>query len=359
MRKLLGLLALTLAVSGIAVADQDFLKSINFDTNVRYRYQDISGTDANKIGNEGFKQENRVRTRWVKNVSGTVVLSDEWGLEADFWVTHRNQTGRKGHDRTSRYEYWNPGLTLKKNVQLGNLDTTFKFSYENEANRKREGIKEGAYKTESISNEFTLGPEFNVKLLGQDINVDTGLVYFKLNGTADNNLHYSASDTISKKTEGWGLNLNLSTSGTIAEGSYGKFTYGLDFFNKFRDGNGEKFNANGEKEKYGSNVYLDYVQNVKYTSPNFLGGFYGQLTVQNEWERWTATNGWNNYFDVITGLGYKKAFDLSVGTLTVNPYTSYSVVNRETSHKDNRENKRQTIERNEVRAGLKVGLSVK
>ena len=358
MKKMLGLLALTLAVSGVASADQDFLKSINFDTNVRYQYHDISGNEANNIGNEGFKQENRRRTRWLKTVSGTVVLSDEYGVEADFSVTHRNQTDRAGNTRTGRSQYWNPVLTLRKDIQLGSLDTTFKLKYENETNRPRAGIKDGKYKTGSIFNEITFGPEFKINLLGQNVSVDTGVVYFKLNGGADNNLPYKASDLVKGKADGWGLNLNLATDGTIAEGDYGKFTYGLGFVHKFRDVKGEFATPTGT-EKAGSNVYLDYTQNVKYTSPTFLGGFYGQLTLQNEWEKHTSVTGWDNTFDVITGLGYKTSFDTAVGEVSINPYTSYSVINRTTNYNKHRENKRLTIERNEIRAGLKLGLAVK
>ena len=354
MKKMLGLLALTLAVSGVASAEQDFLKSISVDTNVRYRYQDLSGEDANGIGNEGFKKENRIRTRWLKTVSGTVVLSDEFGLEADFSVLHRNETNRLGNEKLNKNEYWNPSLTLRKNVQLGNLDTTFKLKYENQTDRRRENGTTGPYKTRGIFNEFTFGPEFKINLLGQNVSVDTGIVYFNVKGSSDENLPYSASALDKGKADGWGLNLNLATDGTIAEGGFGKVTYGLEFINKFRDVKGE-FNG----EKAGTNVYLDYLQNVKYTTPTFLGGFYGQLALENEWEKHTSVTGWNNNFDIVTGLGYSTSFDTAVGEVTVNPYTSYSVLNRDTSYNKHRENKRLTIERNELRAGLKVGLSVK
>ena len=354
MKKMLGLLALTLAVSGVASAEQDFLKSISVDTNVRYRYQDLSGEDANGIGNEGFKKENRIRTRWLKTVSGTVVLSDEFGLEADFSVLHRNETNRLGNEKLNKNEYWNPSLTLRKNVQLGNLDTTFKLKYEHQADRRRENGTTGAYNTRGIFNEFTFGPEFKVNLLGQNVSVDTGIVYFNIKGSSDENLPYSASALDKGKADGWGLNLNLATDGTIAEGGFGKVTYGLEFINKFRDVKGE-FNG----EKAGTNVYLDYLQNVKYTTPTLLGGFYGQLILQNEWEKYTSVTGWDNTFDIVTGLGYKTSFDTSVGEITINPYTSYSILNRESNYNKDRDNKRITIERNEIRAGLKLGLAVK
>lgn len=43
MKKLLGLLALTLVVSGFAKADQDVLKNINISTEYRQNYQDKAG----------------------------------------------------------------------------------------------------------------------------------------------------------------------------------------------------------------------------------------------------------------------------------------------------------------------------
>ena len=66
MKKLLGLLALTVAVSGIASADQDVLKSINATTEIRQGWTDKTGTGegkGNEIGNEGFKKNNRTRSR--------------------------------------------------------------------------------------------------------------------------------------------------------------------------------------------------------------------------------------------------------------------------------------------------------
>ena len=73
MKKLLGLLALTVAVSGIASADQDYLKSINATTEIRQGWTDKTGTGegkANEIGNEGFKKKNITRTRWRNVVKG-------------------------------------------------------------------------------------------------------------------------------------------------------------------------------------------------------------------------------------------------------------------------------------------------
>ena len=67
MKKILGLLALTLAVSGVAGANQDVLKNINISTEYRQNYQDKTGDDANGIGFAGFKKDNRGRTRVILN----------------------------------------------------------------------------------------------------------------------------------------------------------------------------------------------------------------------------------------------------------------------------------------------------
>lgn len=56
MKKLVGLLALTLAISGVAYSDQDVIKSIKVTSEVRQGWQDKDGDKANGIGNAGFKK---------------------------------------------------------------------------------------------------------------------------------------------------------------------------------------------------------------------------------------------------------------------------------------------------------------
>ena len=76
---MLGLLALTVAVSGIASADQDYLKSINATTEIRQGWTDKTGTGEGKgngIGNEGFKKDNRARTRWRNVLKWELKLVD-------------------------------------------------------------------------------------------------------------------------------------------------------------------------------------------------------------------------------------------------------------------------------------------
>lgn len=360
MKKILGLLALTLAVSGVASADQDFLKTISVDTNVRYQFQDISGNDANGIGNEGFKQENRIRTRWLKTVSGTVHLSDEFDLDADFAVTHRNETIRKGHKREKENEFWAPSLTIYKGVKLGSLDTKFAFGWKQENNKvvKANEVKVDGART--IWNEFTLGPSFTTDVFGQKVNVNTGVVYFKLNGETEG--EYFTGKFEKGKSEGWGLNLGLSTGGNLYEGSLGTISYGLGFNHFFRDASGKL--ASGEKAP--SNVKLSYTQNIKYSTPTYAG-FSGYVNFTNEWTKHTVGTRrvgktgktWGNEFNIIPGVDYKTKFETSVGTVTVNPYVSYSALQRVTEHnKNNKDNKNKTTEKNEVRLGLKLTLDV-
>ena len=82
MKKILGVLVLVLAISGIASGGQDFLKKIAVRTEWRYQWKGISSSDEDStpIGNAGFKKEKRSRTRWHKTISGTVNLSEEWIL---------------------------------------------------------------------------------------------------------------------------------------------------------------------------------------------------------------------------------------------------------------------------------------
>ena len=86
MKKLLGLLSLTLVTSGFAKADQDILKNINVSTEYRQNYQDKTGDDANGIGFAGIKKDNRGRTR-VRNIfSGKIGLVDEGDWDLTFFT---------------------------------------------------------------------------------------------------------------------------------------------------------------------------------------------------------------------------------------------------------------------------------
>ena len=190
MKKILGLLALMLAVSGIASADQDVLKDIKFSTEVRQSWQDRDGKDANGIGNEGFKKNNRTRTRVRSFISGNLSLNDEWGLNAYFNFKNDNdklQNKFSGNSITHNGTYgkrdnWYTTLELSKSVKLGSFEVTPTLGWYNETNRKKlnSAGKEdpaGSMKTTGISNDIYFGPSFDFKVFGQNVSATLQAVY--------------------------------------------------------------------------------------------------------------------------------------------------------------------------------------
>lgn len=206
------------------------------------------------------------------------------------------------------------------------------------------------------SNEFYFGPTFSMNVLGQNIKTTTEAVYFMQNGNADQDGRYyhtaAKYDDKGNKigdyaaNRGWGANVILATDGKIAETGFGKFSYDVELDHYLRD-------ASGKDNK--SNVKLDYTVGLNYNTPS-LGGFYGYIRPENEWTKHTATDGYTNEFTVWTGVGYKADIDTSVGTISINPSLRYSPVNKYT---EKVKAGRNTTETNELRAGVKVGLTVK
>ena len=124
MKKLLGLLALTVTVSGVAAADQDVLKSINASSEVRQEWSDVHGSDANEIGNAGFKKENKGTLRWRNVVSGELTLVDEWDLNAKFEVQNdQDKWYNAGELSNARGEEWETNFQLSKPITFGSLET--------------------------------------------------------------------------------------------------------------------------------------------------------------------------------------------------------------------------------------------
>ena len=368
MKKLLGLLALTVAVSGIASADQDVLKSINATTEIRQGWTDKTGTGegkANEIGNEGFKKNNRTKTRWRNVVKGELKLVDEWNLDASFKVQHDsdNSRGVVGKDAAgnpvygskARGEGWETNFELAKPVKLGPVETTTALGWTHKTGRVKTNGTQGSYHTVGQSNEIYFGPTFGISVLGQNISTTLQAVYFNTNGGKSADYAYEGKEFERRKTEGYGFNADFSTDGKIFDNNAGKLGYYVNLNNHLRDGEG-KLSATGKEAK--SSVYLDYVVGATYTTPS-VAGFYGQLNVENEWEKHTAVTGYTNTFSLWTNAGYKVGFDTPVGTVTVNPFVKYRPLHRETVYNKHDEDKKVTSEVNEVRAGLGVGLSVK
>ena len=355
MKKLLGLLALTVAVSGIASADQDYLKSINATTEIRQGWTDQSGNGkgkGNELGNEGFKKANKTNTKWRNVVKGELKLVDEWNLDAKFKVQHDNN---KKNSSKEKSEGWSTNIELAKPVKIGSVETTTVLGWDHDSSREK---KNGSYHTTGQSNVIYFGPTFGISVLGQNISTTLQAVYFDTNGGKDADYVYSGKKFVRGKTEGYGINADFSTDGKIFEGSAGKLGYSVGLNHHLRDGGG-KLVKTGKEAK--SSVYLDYTVEATYTTPSFAG-FYGQLQVGNEWMKHTAKKGYENEFYVWTNLGYKAGFETPVGTVTVNPFVKYRPVQKYTEKARNEiTNKveKKTTETNELRAGLGVGLSVK
>ena len=353
MKKVLGILALVLSISGIASADQDTIKDIQFNQDYRGKFTDQTGSKANKIGNAGFKRKNvkgvKARTEFETNLR----LKDEGDLDANLYYKHEADTAFKNGKKTDNKESTDlVDGSLSKNVKLGNLDTNTKLGIRHWTN------KVGKKHAQSVgeSNEFYFGPTFSMNVLGQNIKTTTEAVYFMQNGNADQDGRYyhtaAKYDNEGKKigdyaaNRGWGANVILATDGKIAETGFGKFSYDVELDHYLRD-------ASGKDNK--SNVKLDYTVGLNYNTPS-LGGFYGYIRPENEWTKHTATDGYTNEFTVWTGVGYKADIDTSVGTISINPSLRYSPVNKYT---EKVKAGRNTTETNELRAGVKVGLTVK
>lgn len=343
MKKLLGILALALSVSGIASADQDVVKNVWVNQDIRSGFTDQTGDGHNFRGNAGFRKKNITKVKSVTEVGTTLGLNDEWGLDANLYYKHDEgiafDKGKKTDDRTAKDLI---DANLSKNVKWGSLDTNTKLGvrhWTNKAGKRRTN-------TEGESNEVYFGPTFGMNLFNQNIKTTLEAVYFTQNGTADQDGRYYRVAKDTNANHGWGANLLLGTDGTIAEGGYGKFSYDVELDHYLRD-------ANGAHNK--SNVKLDYTVGLNYDTPVWHG-LYAFVRPEDNWNRNTAVDGYENEFSVWTGVGYKANFDTSVGTISVNPSLRYRPVHKDTvKYKDDRN----TTEVNEVRAGVKVGLTVK
>ena len=351
MKKLLGLLALTVAVSAVASADQDVLKSIKATTEIRQGWTDKSGTSkgkGNKLGNEGFKKDNKTKTRWRNVVKGELKLVDEWDLDASFKVQHDNDRVNSSKEKS---EGWSTNIELAKPVKIGPFETTTALGWDHDSSRAKKH-------TTGQSNVIYFGPTFGINVLGQNISTTLQAVYFDTNGEKDADYVYAGEAFKRNKTEGYGINADFSTDGKIFEGSAGKLGYSVGLNHHLRDGRGKLVKTDKEAK---SSVYLDYTVEAAYTTPSFAG-FYGELQVGNEWMKHTAKKGYENEFYVWTNAGYKAGFETPVGTVTVNPFVKYRPVQKYTvKAREESTNKvvKTTKETNELRAGLAVGLSVK
>ena len=367
MKKVLGVLALALSVSNLALADQeqDTLKEIHFSTQIRQSYTDKEVNTGNGLGIAGFKGDNKEKTRWRNNVGGDLNLVDEGnlGLRFEFQNDQDRKTNKfnyqtkKGTKGTvDKTQTWENDIALYKDITLGSWTSKWDLGWTYKATGGT-----GRYSGHrGTSNEIYVGPTFGVNFLGQSFGVKTQLVYFDQSGDKSADNAWDGSDFRKGKVSGYGVNLAVENGGKIFDNAIGSLNYNVGLTHKLRDAKG-KLTATGKDAK--STVYLDYVAGATYKTPEFVG-IYGLVNTENEWERQTARHGFQNQFSVWTGVGYKKGFDLPVGTLTVNPEVKYRVVHKETvkgNYSDDRylNTDKYTREYNELRAGVRVGLEVK
>ena len=339
MKKLLGILALTLAASALASAanarEQDYFESINWNTEYRMDYQDVD----NGIGNEGFKSENSKENVLRNTLSGTLNLQDEWGLKADFSILSKTYDKESFED--SDAQGWETDLNVRKSIKLGNYDTDFTLI---EWKRWENGSGDE-------TNVFLMGPKFSVKVLGQNVSVATQAVYF------DGDKNVDETDYYVPGTRGYGANIDFGFGGNLYQGNYGTLSYGQVIENHWR-------NATGTND-YKNSWKIKSVSTLKYETPAFLGGFYAGTELLNEWIRHTASaeNGlakfkYTNEFNVTPYLGYKTSFSTPIGEVAVNPYVQYRALQRFTEENGKSDNDRVTEETNRFTAGLSLGLKL-
>ena len=338
MKKLLGILALTLAASALASAanarEQDYFESINWNTEYRMDYQDVD----NGIGNEGFKSENSKENVLRNTLSGTLNLQDEWGLKADFSILSKTYDKESFVD--SDAQGWETDLNVRKSIKLGNYDTDFTLI------EWKRWEKEG-----QETNELLVGPKFSINVLGQNVSVTTKAVYYKEMAGSKEASYYVGG------TEGYGANVDFGFGGNIYQGDYGTLSYAVSLANHWR-------NATGEND-YKNNWELDYETTVDYKTPSFLGGFYAGTELYNEWIRHTASaeNGlagfkYTNEFNVTPYLGYKTSFSTPIGEVAVNPYVKYRAFQRYTQENGLSDNDRVTTEEDRLHVGVSLGLNL-
>ena len=345
MKKTLGLLALTVAVSSVSLAEQDFVKSLSLDV------QGANQFDARQ--DSLVKTGKRTKLKFIKTVAGTVVLSDEAGLEADFSLGHVDEFNRNaaviltapgsiaGHGRANLSV--EPKLALRKDVKLGNLDTTLKVGYEGKIERK-----DAAAPTNVYTNTFYFQPSF--KVVG--VSVEPKVLY-TMHDTNNSDIALTASE----KHKVWGVDLNLSYGNTLAEGKYGKLEYSVSLNNKYRrlastltDGANTAVNNDPAKN---SKYVVSFNPSVTYTTPDFVG-FTGSVKVSDELSKTVNVDGYTNGFKVELNANYKKEVETAVGKVVIKPYVSYNLVDTavtKTAPGDTYKNNGK-----ELKTGLKVSL---
>ncbi len=333
MKKTLGLLALTVAVSSVSLADQDFVKSLSLDVQGVNQF-DAHATSAVKTGA-------RSKLKFIKTVAGTVVLSDEAGLEADFSLGHADTFNRSTATPTGRANLEvEPKLALRKNVKLGNLDTTLKVGYEGKIERPT--VASPAVPTNTYTNTFYFQPSF--KVVG--VSVEPKVLY-SMHDTKNSDIALVNAE----KHKVWGVDLNLSYGNTLAEGKYGKVEYSVSLNNKYRHLASKLTDAANNAVK-DSMYKVTLEPSVTYTTPDFVG-FTGSVKVSDELSKVIGSNTYDNGFKVELNANYKKEVETAVGKVVIKPYVSYNLVDTKITKPTDNAYKNNG---KELKTGLKVSL---
>lgn len=335
MKKTLGLLALTVAVSSVSLANQDFVKSLSLDVKGENQF------DARQ--DSLVKTGARSKLKFIKTVAGTVVLSDEAGLEADFSLGHVDTFNRSTTTPTGRANLEvKPELALRKDVKLGNLDTTLKVGYEGKIERA------AVTPTNTYTSTFYFQPSF--KVVG--VKVEPKVLYAMYDTNSSD-----ITLTDSEKHKVWGVDLNLSYGNTLAEGNYGKLEYSVSLNNSYRRLASTLTATNNTVVNNDSTKNSKYVVSLKpsvtYTTPDFVG-FTGSVTVSDELSKVIGSNAYDNGFKVELNANYKKEVETAVGKVVIKPYVSYNLVDT----KIHKSAATDTYQNNgkELKTGLKVSL---
>lgn len=338
MKKTLGLLALTVAVSSVSLANQDFVKSLSLDVKGENQF------DARQ--DSLVKTGARSKLKFIKTVAGTVVLSDEAGLEADFSLGHVDTFNRSTTTPTGRANLEvKPELALRKDVKLGNLDTTLKVGYEGKI--ERAAVTAGT-PTNTYTSTFYFQPSF--KVVG--VKVEPKVLYAMYDTNSSD-----ITLTDSEKHKVWGVDLNLSYGNTLAEGNYGKLEYSVSLNNSYRRLASTLTATNNTVVNNDSTKNSKYVVSLKpsvtYTTPDFVG-FTGSVTVSDELSKVIGSNAYDNGFKVELNANYKKEVETAVGKVVIKPYVSYNLVDT----KIHKSAATDTYQNNgkELKTGLKVSL---
>ena len=286
--------------------------------------------------------------QFFNELSGKVSMDDEWkGLMFNFDVAKRyfyNTDGDAAGDA------WAADFNLSKDYKLGGKDSELilGFKYGN-SNDITIGYFDGLIPLKQINGhgyEFYLGSTTGFSFWGdQEFSITPRVVYYNDN----DNYTLDYKDT---GTEGIGGDLDFALGGPIVKSKYGDVTYGIQLNNHFRKPTNPK-DTGSDKE---SSVYLNYIGILTYSTPRYYGfGF--DLSLINQWEKFTGDHQQNDGFYVAPKLLYSHTFDTSIGKFTVNPYVSYNVVD-EQNRKINFKNKDLDYSGNqELTGGIEFSLA--